>query len=366
MSKRGGIYIGVVASNFDREKMGRLGVSIPELTNSLVEVIYTSPFYTRDNGGFLAIPEVGSEILVHKDVGTGDFYYISTILDTPNAISRKGKSDWKVLADKYVYTDRLKPQRQTFTDSFGNGIVISSRTLKDFISAKVDLNTAMGKRISLSDSPLSDMVLIRNEHGDGVVISSAASEVYAERSIERKSKGLQREVSYEGSISTVVVEGGDITLENFSTGANSANGIDGPKSGNINLRSHNSDINIVTKGTSGRIFLNTPKARIQIEADGTVLIESSKDIQLKSAGSINMFAGEDITMKAANIRLEAEETIRFDSDGTVIVNPEIPTQLDKIFVIEPAASPIFFKSLAAVTPTPISSPVTPGKTDYNE
>lgn len=305
------IYHGQVVSNYDLGAVGNLRAKIPEFGDGAYLVIYTSPYLTRNGGGMVAIPEVGSEILVYHIRSKNKFYYLSTIVDFPDDFDDTGIKDWNPIADKYIFTERGVPQRIAFSDSFGAGLAISSRTSKKYISAKVDLNSRSGKRISLSDSPNSDMVLIRNEHGDGVVISSEPSEVFSERSIEVKSKGAQRNVSFQSSIDSVVVEGKDITLENYSSGSHSIEG----RFGNINLRSHNADINLVTKGDTSRIFIVTPKARIQIESDGSIKIESTADIQLTTDGNLGI-KSNNLSIEANSINMKAATSMNLESGAT--------------------------------------------------
>jgi hypothetical protein len=333
------IYHGQVISNYDLESKGSLRAKIPEFGDDAYLVVYTSPYLTRNGGGMVAIPEIGSEILVYYIREKNKFYYLSTIVDIPDEFDNSGLKDWSVIKDKYVFTERGIPQRVTFTDSFGAGLAISSRSSKKYISAKVDLKSRMGKMVSLSDSPNSDMVMIRNEHGDGVAISSEPSEVYSERSIEIKSKGAQRNVSFQSGIDTVVVEGKDITLENYSSGSHSTAG----RFGNINLRSHNADINIVGKGQDSRIFIITPKARIQIENDGSVKIESNANIQLSTDGNFNVKAGSfsvdanSINMKSAtNITLDANASI--SAKGGVIASIDAATLHLNSGVSQPAVT----------------------------
>jgi len=361
MKDSGKIYFGVVVNTLDFTYSGKISVRIPSLDDRTYEIIYTSPYFSTNNGGVFAVPEVGAEILLLRLNEDNKFYYLTTIVSYPKTSDTSNLKEWKPIKDKYIYTERKKPQRLTFTDAKGSGLVISNRCLPKYISAKVDLNTAGGKRISLSDSPLSDALIIRNEHGDGIVICSEPNEIHSERSIEIKSKGWQRMVSFQSDISLMVIEGSDITLENFSTGSNTGNGISGAKSGNINLRSHNSDINIVTKGQDGRIFLNTPKARVQIESDGSIMVEATNGIQLKSDGDINMIANGDCNIQAQNIKLEAQVNATVRAPGGVWAESATPIPLTTT-----GAAQAF---LQTTTPSPQVEPIVEkitSKTDYNE
>jgi hypothetical protein len=310
MESINGILEGIVVSNHDETKSGILLVSIPEVSNEAVNVTFTSPFYALNGGGMLAIPEVGSKILVLSK--NKKYYYLSTIVEQPSNEQIGGLIDFRVINDKYLYTERGRPQKVTYANQFNAGLKISRRLLPDYMSAKVDLDSEGGKRISLSDSPLSDVVLIRNEHGDGIVISSEANDVHSERSIEVKSKGAQRYVVFQSGMDIYVIDGRDINIENTSTGAYANDNAVG-RYGNINLRSENKDISVLSKSDNGRVFIVTPSARIQIESDGSIVLDSAQNIQIKSTNDIDIksnkairISGETIDIKATNnLRLQA-------------------------------------------------------------
>ena len=355
MIESNNLHLGTVVSNMDKERIGKLLVSVPGISEAAQEVIYTSPYYDRNNGGFLSIPDPGADIILLEHT-SGKLYYLCTVVDFPGIFRQDGVKDWDPIGDPYIYTDRDKPQRRKFTDSFGNGLVISSRTMPDFISTKVDLNSRAGKRISLSDSPKSDVVLIRNEHGDGMVISSEPTDVHSERSIEVKSKGAQRQVCFQSDISIMVIEGRDLTLENFSTGTNSISNQEGKKSGNINLRSQNRDINIVSKSQEGKIFIVTPKARIQIESDGSILIEAENKIQLKGS-DITLHAANTLSVEAGSIDIKTNGDFKVDAGGAASVKSSGMATMD--------GSQVHLNS-GLSQPVTVSPPSDPGLTDYDE
>lgn len=308
------ILIGSVISNHDETKTGLLMVKIPDLSDNPLNVVMTSPFYTLNSGGMLAIPEVGSKVLVSQDTSTGKLYYLSTIIEPPENEQVGGLVNFNVLGDKYIYTERGRPQKVTYANQFNAGLHIDRRLLPEYMASKVSLVSESGKKISLSDSPKSDAVIIRNEHGDGMIITSDPSDVHSERSIEVKSKGSQRHVVFQGGMEMYVIDGKDITIENFSTGAYANENATG-RFGNITLRSENSDINIVSKANDGRIFILTPKARIQIENDGTVKITSDADIQINCENDIDIKAGKALRIQGESIDIKATNDVRVQAGG---------------------------------------------------
>lgn len=320
MNFNANINIGIVVSNSDIESQtGRMSVKV-EKFDTVIDVVYVSPFYFLNGGGVLAIPEVGSKVIVLTDTNTDESYYLGTIIDTPSNPEKGGMIGWKPISEPNVYSERGIPQKVTFTNQVGSGLKISRRFYPKYIDCKVNLDSEKGKRISLSDSPKSDCVLIRNEHGDGIVITSQENDVHADRSIEVKSKGLQQYVSFQSAMNLYVMEGKDINIENFSTGANSnTTAATKGRFGNINLKSHNADINIVGKGSESNIFITTPKARVEIKADGSVLIDSQGDIRMQSLGNIELKStAGDISLEALNINMKSTLETKMSSLNTTI------------------------------------------------
>jgi len=263
-------------------------------------VIYTSPFFFFGGGGQLTPPNIGSKVIVMFDKVKKFYYYVSTIVGMTNP-------DWiydpslKVLpltADPTIYTDKNIPQKVNYTNEIGSGLKISRKKLRKYIDAKVELKSEFGKKIALVDSPTNSHVLMRNEHGDGIRIISHdwlagttgyPHPIYPSRSIIVFSKGPQFYTTTRGLQSSST----DVPLIPRNKDYSSA------RIGNINIRSVNSDVNIAVNGTESEIYITTPKARVEIREDGTVLIHS--------AATINLRADGDITMKSNNgsINMEA-------------------------------------------------------------
>ena len=313
------IFTGIVVSNYDESNTGKLIVK-SESSQTNLEVTYVSPFYFPNGGGVLAIPEVGSKILMFSNDDDANIYYLGTVIDYPDNPMVGGKTDWSPIGANRIYSEKNIPQKVMYTNQVGAGLTISRKFLPDYINTKVNLDSEKGKRISLSDSPKSDCVLIRNEHGDGIVITSKENDVHADRSIEVKSKGLQQYVSFQSAMNLYVIEGKDINVENFSTGANSnTTAAASGRFGNINLKSHNADINIVGKGSESNIFITTPKARVEIKADGSVLIDSQGSIRMQSLGNIELKStAGDISMEALNINMKSTLETKMSSLNTTI------------------------------------------------
>lgn len=296
-------------------------------------VTYTSPYFFFGGGGTITPPNVGSLVIVmvHDTDETKNYYYISTIVGgkPPDWVYDPSFKVLPLVEDPTIYTDKNIPQKIHYTNEIGSGLRISRKKLKKYIDAKVELKSEFGKKISLVDSPMHSHVLMRNEHGDGIRIVSHdwlagtagyPHPIYPSRSIIVFSKGPQFYTTTRGLMDMKVVDGTEFNIQNYSTGAFGPPGtVEQPvqasstssplvsknkdyssaRVGNINIRSINSDVNIAVNGTESEIYITTPKARVEIREDGTVLIHS--------AATINLRADGDITMKSNNgsINMEA-------------------------------------------------------------
>lgn len=309
------ILKGKVVSNQDYSQSMRISVIFEDSNEGVASVVYTSPYYNYNGGGVLAPPEPGTDVLVFKD-SDSSYYYISTIVD-PIQIGRPGGiKEWKVIPEpEKVYSEQGTPDRMTFENKLGAGLVINRKFESESISNRVALTSEHGKKVLLDDSPKSDCVVVRNEHGDGLVISGDESDVFPERVAELKTKGYQRFVVFNSGMELSIIEGRDINIENQSTGAFS--NLNSERFGNINLRSENNDISLVTKAPDGRIFLITPNARIQIESNGRVVIESSSNIELNSNGNITLNSANTLSLQASNINIKSDGATSISSGGNL-------------------------------------------------
>jgi len=290
-----------------------------------IPVRYTSPYYATYYGGIFAMPEAGTEVLIFLDEPKNTYYYLSNVVNPkPNsdileAYAKKLPASMKAIVDKYIYTENSIPQRMTFTDYTQQGLIIDSRTLENYVSTKVQLISSGGKRLNLSDSPKSNLISLKTEHGDGLVITSKPigtkrprkDSPYPLRAIELKSNGSNSVVSYESEINLLVIDGREINIENNSSTKLGDSG--GTKSGNINIKSKNSDVNIVTNGDTSKIFIVTPKARIQIDSEGNVVFETSGSIQMASQGDIALKANNSIYLEANSINMKSNQATKIQS-----------------------------------------------------
>jgi hypothetical protein len=349
---------GIVMSTVDDTKLLKILVKLKNLDGIIVEAIYTTPFFSLDGGGVIAVPDVGTSVLLVYDRTSGKAYYIASIVEPPEISPGGAKLDFSVVGDNKIYSERGMPQKLLFTNQANAGLKITRKALPSYINSKVDIDSENGKRISLNDSPNADWVMIRNEHGDGIVIASDGNNIHSERSIEIKSKGMQQYVSMQSGMNFYVIDGKDINIENFSTGAfSNTRSVDVGRYGNINLRSHTSDISIVGKGVDSKIFITTPKARIQIASDGSIILDSIGSITMNSTGNINLNATASINIAGASVNIKSEGTLSMQSGSNFYAKSGGIAAIDGTLV--------HLNSNLAL-PTTIEPTLPPGRNDYGE
>jgi uncharacterized protein involved in type VI secretion and phage assembly len=144
-----GVVVGVVTNNQDPEKMGRVKVKFPWLSDedesSWARV--ASPMAGKDRGLFL-LPEVDDEVLVAFEHGDPRFPYVLGALwngkDTPPADNADGKNNVRVLKSRSGHVVRLtdedgKEKIEIIDKSEKNSIVIDTAENTITITAEKDI-----------------------------------------------------------------------------------------------------------------------------------------------------------------------------------------------------------------------------------
>ena len=312
------ILKGTVEYNANAVADGSFFATFVDLMDRPLRVYMTSPFYKVNGGGQLAIPEDGDEILALYDDSSDELYYQSTIIRVAPDYHSTDLKDFNVVP-KQTYNESGKPVKVTYQNAVGAGLDITRNynpKPDSTIVTSVSLKSEGGKKISLDDSPEMEAVIVRNQHGDGLTITGDETKVNPNRTVFLKSNSSQYFTSFEGQMEFRVVDGRDIVLENNSTGSMSQTpNLDfwpnGPteqppkRYGGVYLRSENGDVSISSQAQDGRIFIVTPKGRIQITEDGAIQIDAESDIQIRSSGNISMKADGDLKLEGANVDINA-------------------------------------------------------------
>jgi uncharacterized protein involved in type VI secretion and phage assembly len=179
-----GVVTAVVTNNQDPDKLGRVKLKFPWLsdTDESWWARVATPMAGKDRGLFL-LPEVNDEVLVLFEQGDLRFPYVIGALwngnDTPPLTNEDGKNDQRMLKSRSGHMITLddkdgEEQIQIVDKSGKNSIVITSKDNKVTITADADITiTSSNGKVVLS--------------GNGVEIKSQADvKVEASGNLELK------------------------------------------------------------------------------------------------------------------------------------------------------------------------------------
>lgn len=290
------LKIGQVVDNSDILELGRISVLAD--TPEPITVTYVSPF-NGIKGAFIAIPEIGATVLIASIENGTDWYYLGSVFNPALGDSyglNLPKDNKGMLSDRRMYRARGVPQRYIFSSPKGNKLVLSDEYSGDYANIKASVESSTGKKIVLSDSPEMDCVIVENELGDRIKISSRSNGASSPRSIEIECYGAVNIISRQSSMDLTVVDGKELNITNLSTGSKRA-GPNDPTPGNINITSKNADINITTKSKEGvvRVDVEGDDGHIILDSKGTVQINGEKGVSITSGSNINI-EGERIDL----------------------------------------------------------------------
>lgn len=313
---------GIVEDNADTSKSGIIYFKDKDTNEGNLQMKYSSPYFMRNEGGVIAIPEVGSEILYIEDISTNTFHYLTTIVDEPTTI---GVINTDIINPLIANRDRIYskegvPQAICFKDANNAGLTVSNLSdKKDGIQCRVELRSMGNHRLVLSENPSDDAVLIKNSDGDGIRVTTRSDYAPA-NSIISYSRGPQWNTVSESEYNINVVNGRDITIQNDSFGDHAPR--NKPRqAGNINLVTTYRDINLFAEGgdgDGGNIFITTAKNTIQITAAGEVKIFSGGDINIFSDTNINIKATNNLNLEGKNVNIKSSDgATQIKSDSTI-------------------------------------------------
>jgi|5_EtaG_2_1085323.scaffolds.fasta_scaffold01661_4 hypothetical protein len=362
--------VGTVTSNADASRSGLLEVRFPKIFDGNPQkVTYTSPYCKINSGGFIAIPEKDDQILAlyNEDLIPGEslFYYHSTILrDREFVGDEKPNPNFKPLRSSdpkaQIYNKDNKPATQTFTNPVGAGLYIQRDFSDSSISNNVTLKAESGDEINLG--PLGFQV--RNPQGDSIILTgSNPNDGYAAQSFSVETESNQEYKCTSSDITMKIIDGGDINIINDSTGNVGLQGIGGPWSGNIRLKSKYRNIDLAALGEGSHVNIITQGATIQVDSLGKVTISSGGDIQLQSAENVNINATKRVNIFGGEgVQVGSTGTVELNASPFVSVNgnaveflPTSPSKDDIAKFI--SATPGFPVGLPTIVPNDYYDPV---------
>ena len=308
-----------------------------QAANTIKPITYTSPFRAGGTGGFIMIPTKGQKILVCKPIsseGLVGWHYLSTIFSPPQGDTDGAENEEEMLhpvesVDDKMYRATGLPMRYVIKSPEDHMLLFADERSEDpepWVNNKLELKSGVGKRLKLLDSPQQDCIFLVNEHRDGIKISSEPDDYSAAQSVEIESRGPQKMICRESQIDMWVHEGRELNLINNSTGK--FKGQSPEHWGNVNLESHNRDVNIQGHGDGSRIFITTGGGgkSVTTQEQAIQLLASSgqetTQIILFSGGGIGIHSEFD------DITIESKKDINIVSDGTININGKQGVNID--------------------------------------
>lgn len=273
-------------------------------TSNVFSIQNTSPFWSKAQGGFYAVPKEGSLALICK-LEDGGFYFLKSVVDYNQALRN----------DEKVVNERGYPSKISLKGDLGGGLEVLEHFTKTAHNIKTRLVTGGGKKVELVDSPGLDHINIDNGMGDFIKLTRKPQSgiLSSARSLLARVWGSISFVAKVGSIFLHVTEGGNIDLINNSKGEKASSPSNAKRHGNVNLQSKHADVNLYTKGKEGRIFIEClnkesgEKNVIQFKTHGSksiIRLESAGSLELVAAENINMNAGGQVLINGASIDLQ--------------------------------------------------------------
>ena len=337
-----GPFLGIVKSNLDPTRMGRLKVFIPTLAktsdpseNQLITCSYLSPFYgakgekhvigaatgyaaTQHSYGFWAVPpDLETKVLVIFAEGKMEqAYWIGCVQDPFNNHMMPG-----IASSTNTYDKQDGPPGQT-----GGGIVNKQETYgtDNVPSGELNRNTQGALQNGNYDSipkpihPLADVLLKQGLSKDDIRGNTSSS---ARRETPSQVFGISTPGPKDTTTTKVKVGAKDSTAKDYVTRKIGHTFVmdDGDVNGDNQLTRLRtaSGHQLLMHDTEGVVYLanGSGKAFIEMAKDGTVSVYSD--------GGINLRAGRDFNLHSeTNINFHAKGSINFTSESNLALNAE--------------------------------------------
>lgn len=324
-----------VRSTADAAEAGRMFCHLIGDSSEQITVHYASPLATGGEGGMVAIPPVGTEVIVCSPIGTDKWFYMGSTFEQ-EPMDAEGDQLTDTLAepimrvDDKLYRERGVPQRVNFKGQRGGGLTISEEYSPEGYNLYTRLKSETGKKIELNDNPHTDSIIL--DAGDQATLKltgnpspDGGQQPLAPRAFEVQTMGPQKLICQSEIDIMTTKKGREINIINTSEGT-----WGGPiKCKNVNVQSKKGDVNVFTQAESGRIFIEClnedgqnqhiqietngaggaivirTQGNILLDAGGNIDLAAEGDMNLRAGGKFSVQAGGDTVIKSANHRVDA-------------------------------------------------------------
>tara|TARA_R110002020_G_scaffold82948_5_gene205605 strand:+ start:3018 stop:4133 length:1116 start_codon:yes stop_codon:yes gene_type:complete len=312
------ISLAEVTNRIDPTKVGLFQARISAESNAERPVMYVTPYASNEAGAFVAVPELGVQVLVCQPAGSADWYYLgSTFAPQPKESTGSLTIDNANLNPLEIAAPDLSramgvPMRMQWTGTNGGGFHIMEEMNESMINEKVEIQSSTSKKVSLNDNPTSDSIILNSGNGSTIKVTDNPQNMMdPARAVLIETEGPQKYINSKAQTDIVVLDGMELQVLNNSTGSM---GSEEDPAGNVNIQSKWKDVNVFTKAAEGRIFiecLNGDGSNQVIEiqtngADGAIRIKTNGKVDI-SANNIGIEASGSINMKGASINMESTQ-----------------------------------------------------------
>lgn len=326
------ISLAEVRERIDPSRNGSFLASIDYLGNIDERVFYVSPYGSNAEGGFVAIPEIGSLILVCRPAGVDQWFYLGTVFGQAEPEKTEGGGvvpDAGILpmsrVDPYMYRARGAPMRYLFRSPSQAGLTISEEYNPEFINKYTELKSTVNKTVRLNDSPQIDSIIIDSGNKSKITLTGDPKSMsLPSRAIQVETVGPQKYLNSESQTDVVVLNGGrELQLLNYASGISWG---DGAVCGNVNIQSRWRDVNIFSQGPNGNIFIeclneNGSDQHIVIETNGTggsIIIKTKGKVIVDAGDDININTAKDLNIKCSKFSVDSASIEMKGSGGVKI------------------------------------------------
>ncbi len=215
----GGVACGIITNNQDPDKLGRVKLSFPWLSdeNESDWVRITALMSGKQMGGFF-LPEVGDEVLVAFEHGDMNHPIVIGALwngkAKPPEDNADGKNNIRKIKSRsgheIVFDDNSeeKKEKLEIKTSAGHTIVLDDASGKE----KVGIQSKAGHKILLDDASGGEKIEIADKSGSNkIVIDSAQKAINIESGMQLKIKSNKVEI--EAAASLTLKSSGMVTIQ---------------------------------------------------------------------------------------------------------------------------------------------------------
>lgn len=366
----------------DRSSLNNQGTFLARVSNdgqSDQIVYYVSPYASSAKAGMIAVPEIGTPILVCRPTGSKSWYYLGStfapeFVPSPDQVEGGGPAGGSGGSPPFERIDPTMgkvsgvPNKIVLHGNHGQGLEISDE--RDGVTTwgvKTELLSSSKKKITLHDSPGIDSIKLDSGNNASITLTQNPDNPQkSAASIEVDCNGPQIHISRESDLECRVAKGGrDLNIINNANGVawGKIAGVPDPNAtvtaGNVNIQSNQGDVNIASNSPfTGRIFIETLNPAGETQLIQLKTNSETGAIVLSTQGTIALDAGEIVMQSRGNIALGCGGVFSVEPAGGVAMQSPANIDLEGATVnLAPGSAPTVPVGpiITATTQTPLNT-----------